>query len=71
MIINVDKIKVLICVRGDLHKRTDLTMEDSHSPSASMRIYKVLMANTVRNGAIIFQLDVIGDFLQATMRSRV
>ena len=68
---NVDKLKVRVCVRGDLQKKKDPTMEDPHSPAASMRMSKLLMAEAARHKARVFQLDVIGAFLQARMRSRV
>ena len=68
---NVDKLKVRVCVRGDLQKKKDPTMEDPHSPAASMRMSKLVMAEAARHKARVFQLDVIGAFLQARMRSRV
>jgi hypothetical protein len=42
---NVDKLKVRICGRRDLQKKRDPTMDDPHSPAASMRISKLLMAD--------------------------
>jgi hypothetical protein len=68
---NVDKLKVRICVRGDLQKKKDPTMEDPHSSTASMRMYKLLLADAARHKSRIFQLGVIGAFLQEIIRSRV
>lgn len=68
---NIDKLKVRICVRGDIHKRRNTLMEDPHSPAASMRMSMMIMAEAVRHKSRLFQLDVIGAFLQARMRSRV
>jgi hypothetical protein len=58
-------------VRGDLQKKKDPKMEDTHSPAASTRMSKLLMAEAARRKDIIFQLDVIGAFLQARTRSIV
>ena len=68
---NIDKLKVRICVRGEIQKRRDTLMEDPHSPAASMRMSKMIMAEAARHKSRLFQLDVIGAFLQARMRSRV
>jgi hypothetical protein len=38
---NFDKLKVRICVRGDLEKKKDPTMEDPHSAAASTRMSKL------------------------------
>jgi hypothetical protein len=42
-------------------------MEDPHLPADSMRMPKLLMADTIRHKAMIMiiKLDVIGAFLQA------
>jgi hypothetical protein len=50
---------VQIFVRGDLQKKKVPTMEDPHSPAASMRKSKPLMVDATRHKARIFQLDVI------------
>jgi hypothetical protein len=68
---NVDKLTVRICVRGDLQKKKDPTMEDTYSSDASMRMSKLLMVEAARHKARIFQLDVVGALLQARMRSIV
>jgi hypothetical protein len=46
-------------------------MEDPHLSDASMRIFKLLMANTTKHNTRICQLDVILTFLQARMRCRI
>jgi hypothetical protein len=49
----------------------DPTQQYLHSPSASMLVSKLLMGDTARQKARIFQLDGIGAFLQTSMESRV
>jgi hypothetical protein len=60
-----------MCVRGDLQRKRDPAMEDQHSPAASMKISKLLMADVARHKAMICQLDVIGSLLQAIMIIRL
>jgi hypothetical protein len=65
---NVDKLMVIIFVRGDLQKKRDPKMEEPHSPSASMRMSKLLMTDAALHKARKNKLYVIGAFLQAMMR---
>ena len=65
----LDKLKVRIVVRGDLQNKT-LT-EDKWSPTASFRAMKMFLADASRHKARVRQLDFIGAFLQAKVRSRV
>jgi chromatin segregation and condensation protein Rec8/ScpA/Scc1 (kleisin family) len=66
---NMEELKLQRCVRGDLQKKKNPTMEDPPSPSTSMIMSKLLLSESARHKAIIFQLDVIGAFLQAILRS--
>jgi hypothetical protein len=67
----VYKLKLKICVREDLYKKKDPTMEDPHPPETSMRMSKLLMLDSAGHKARIFQLGLIGAFLQERTRSRV
>jgi hypothetical protein len=62
---------VFICDRGDLQKKKDPTMEDTHSPAESTRMSNLLIAEAARHKARILQLVVIGVLLQARIISRV
>jgi hypothetical protein len=68
---HVDKLNVQFCVRRDLQKKQTPTMQDPHSPAASMKISKLLMTDADIHNARIFQHYMIGAFLQAIMRRRV
>jgi hypothetical protein len=52
------------CVRADL-------LEDKWSPTASFRALKMFLAHAARLKVRVKQLDFIGAFLQANVRSRV
>jgi hypothetical protein len=56
-------------VRGDLQNK-DLN-EDKWSSTASFRALKMFLAHAARLGLRVKQLDFIGAFLQAKVRSRV
>jgi hypothetical protein len=59
-----------LCRRRPSEKKCP-TMEDPHSPAASMRVSNLLMADAARQKSRIVQLDVSGAFLQARMRNRI
>ena len=40
---NLDKLKVRMCVRGDIQKKLTPDMEDSHSPAAAFRMLRMFM----------------------------
>ena len=67
----LDKLKVRMCVRGDIQKKLTPDMEDRHSPAAAFRMLKFFLALAAARRARIHQGDVIGAFLQAKMQSRV
>jgi hypothetical protein len=68
---NVGKLKVLICVRGNLRKKKDPTMKGPHSRAVSMIMSKILMVDAARHKSRILQLGVSGALLQARMTIRV
>jgi hypothetical protein len=65
----LDKLKTQIVVRGDLQGKS--TMEDKWSPTASFRSLKMFLAHASRLKVRVKQLDFVGAFLQAPMRSRM
>ena len=68
---NLDKLKVRMCVRGDIQKKLTPEMEDSHSPAAAFRMLRMFMGLAAQLHSCVHQGDVVGAFLQATMRSHV
>jgi len=64
----LDKLKNHLVVRGDLQK--DIA-EDKWSPTASFRALKLFLAHAARLHVRVRQLDFIGAFLQAKVRSRI
>ena len=68
---NIDKLKVQLCVRGDIQKRLTPNMEDTHSPSAAFRMLKLFLGLASSKKSKVYQGDVIGAFLQAKMHSEV
>ena len=65
----IDKLKLRIVVRGDLQNK--YVMGETWSPTASLRTVKYFLADAARHKAKIKQLDFIGAFLQAKVKSRV
>ncbi len=65
----LDKLKMRMVVRGDLQAK-DIS-EDKWSPTASFRSLKMFLANAARLKARVRQLDFVGAFLQAKMRTRM
>jgi hypothetical protein len=66
---SLDKLKTRLVVRGDLQDR-NLT-EDKWSPTASFRSLKMFLAHASRLKVRVKQLDFVGAFLQAKMRTRM
>ena len=64
-----DKAKSRICVRGDLQKEPN--MEDLWSAASSKRLIRLMLAGAAKCGVTVKQLDYIGAFLQATVRSDI
>ena len=65
----LDKLKMRIVVRGDLHNNK--LFGDTWSPKSPMRTLKYLLADATKHKAIVHQLDFIGAFLQAKLKNRV
>jgi hypothetical protein len=63
----LDKCKARIVVRGDLERHVD---SNTWSPTASMRLLKCFMADAVKNGRKVKQLDFIQAYLQAPAQTR-
>ena len=65
---SLDKLKLRILVRGDLHNKE--LVVDNWSPTASMRILKYFLAYETKHKEIVNQLDFIGEFLRAKVNNR-
>ena len=68
---NLDKLKVRMCVRGDIQNKLTPDMEDSHSPAAAFRMIRMFMGLAAQKGSSVHQDDIVGAFIQAKMHSRV
>ena len=66
---SLDKLKLRILVRGDLHDKE--TVGDTWSPTASVRTLKFFLADAAKNKARVHQLGLIGAFLQNKVKNRV
>ena len=66
---SIDKLKLRIVVRVDLHNKE--MVGDTWSTTASMSTLKYLLADAVKHRARVHQLDFIGSFLQAKVKNRV
>ena len=66
---SLDKLKLIIVVRGDLQNKEMVV--DTWSPIASMRTLNYFLADAAKHKAIVHQLDFIGALLQAKVNNRV
>ena len=66
---SLDKLKLIIVVRGDL-KNKEL-VGDTRSPTVSMRNLKCFLVDADKHKARVHILDFIGEFLQAKFKNRV
>jgi hypothetical protein len=66
---SLDKLKTRLVVRGDLQDKN--ITEDKWSPTASFRSLKMFLGHASRLKARVKQLDFVGAFLQAKMRTRM
>ena len=66
---SLDKIKLIIVVRGDMQNKE--MVGDTWSPTASMRTLKHLLTDATKHKARVHQLYFIGSFLQAKVKNRV
>ena len=66
---SLDKLKLRIVVRGYLQNKK--MVEDTWSPTASMRTLKYFLADVAKHKERVHQLDFIGALLQAKVKNRV
>ena len=66
---NWDKAKARICIRGDIQNMQ--TQEDTWSPTSSKKTLRLFLADMAKCNSRIKQLDYIGAFLQAPVRSKI
>ena len=66
---SLDKLKLIIVVRGDLQNKK--MVGDTFSPTASMRTLKYFLADEAKDKARVHPLYFIGVFLQAKVNNRV
>ena len=64
---SLDKLKLRIVVRGDLQNKE--LVEDTWSPTASMRILKYVLADATKHKSRVHQLYFIGSFLQEEVKT--
>ena len=60
---SLDKLKLIIVVRGDL--KNNEMVGDTWSPTASMSTLEYFLADAAKHKSRFHQLDFIGSFLQA------
>ena len=66
---SLEKLKLRIVVRGDLHNKE--IFGDTWSPTASMRNLKYFLAYATRQKARVHQLYFIGAFVKSKVKNRV
>ena len=66
---SLDKLKARFCDRGDLEAHNDLF--DNWSSCVSQRTVRAFIAHATKRQRIPKQLDFIGAYLQADMKSRI
>ena len=66
---SLDKLILILLVRGDMHNKE--LVGDTWSPTSSMRTLKYFLADAAKHRARFYQLDLIGEFLQAKFKNRV
>ena len=66
----LDKLKARCVARGDLQVKSN-DPEHLWSPCVFTRTFKMFIAKAVKNNRPVFQLDFIGAFCQAYMKSRL
>ena len=64
----LDKLKAIICSRGNMQEKNQINL---WSPTALVRLLKLFLADTIKHGAIIFELDFIQAFIQTDMQRRI
>ena len=66
---SIDKLKLKIVVRGDIHNNE--LVGDTWSPTASTRNMKYFLVYAVKHKARVHHLDFIGSFLQGKDKNGV
>ena len=66
---SLDRLKMIILVRGDLNNKE--LVGDTWSPTASMSTLKYLLAGAVKHKARLHRLDFIWAFLQTKVKNKV
>ena len=66
---SIDKLKLIIVVRGDFYNKE--MVGDTWSPTTSMRNLKYFLADAAKHKARVHQLDFIGSLLQAKVKNIV
>ena len=66
---SLDKLRLRIVVRGDLHNNE--MVGDTWSPTSSMRTLNYFLADTAKQKARVYQYYFIGAFLQAKVMNKV
>ena len=66
---SLDRIKLIIVVRGDLQNKE--MVGDTWSPTASMRNLKYFLADATKHKTRVHQLYFIGAFLKAKVKNRI
>ena len=64
----LDKLKARICFRGDMQEKNQINL---WSPTASVRLLKLFLADAIKHEATIFQLDFIQAFIQTDTKRRI
>ena len=64
---SLDKLKLIIVVRGDLQNKE--LVVDTSSPTASMRTLKYLLADATKHKAIVCQLDFMVNSCKKNLRT--
>ena len=66
---SLDKLKLIIVVRGDVQNKE--LVGDTWSPTASLRTVKYFLVDATKHKARVHQLDFIRALLQAKLKNRV
>ena len=64
---SLDKLKLIIVVRGDLQNKE--LIGDTWYPTSLMSTLKYFLADASKNKARLHQVDFIGAFLQANVKN--
>ena len=65
----IDKLKLIIIVKGYLHNKE--MIGDTWDPTVSIRTLKYFLSDSAKHKARVHQLDFVGAFLQSSVKPRV